>query len=98
MNQKAFRRANLTNFYGFSLFVEDFFQSSRRDFVNFLFWFDEKGQMEIADMNMKLRGETRQNAENKQTFGLTGKIEINEKTRQNSENKQTFDLTGKIKK
>ena len=33
---------------------------------------------------------TRQNAENKQTFGLTGKIEINEKTRQNVENKQTW--------
>ena len=39
---------------------------------------------------------TRQNAENKQTFDLTGKIEIEEKTRQNAENKQTFDLIGKI--
>ena len=28
--------------------------------------------------------------ENKQTFDLTGKIEIDEKTRQNTENKQTF--------
>ena len=32
---------------------------------------------------------SRQNAENKQTFGFTGNIEINEKTRQNTENKQT---------
>ena len=39
---------------------------------------------------------TCQNAENKQTFDLTGKIERNEKTRQNTENKQTFDLTAKI--
>ena len=31
---------------------------------------------------------TRQNAENKQTFDLTGKIEIVRKTRQNAENKQ----------
>ena len=38
---------------------------------------------------------TRQNAENKQTFGLTYKIEIEGKTRQNAENKQTFSLTGK---
>ena len=34
---------------------------------------------------------TRQNAENKQTFGLKWKTEINEKTRQNVENKQTFE-------
>ena len=34
-----------------------------------------------------------QNAENKQTFDLTGKIEMNEKTCQNAENKQTFGLT-----
>ena len=40
---------------------------------------------------------TRQNVENKQTFDLTGKIEIERKTRQNAENKQTFDLTGKLK-
>ena len=40
---------------------------------------------------------SRQNAENKQTFDLTGKIKIDEKTRQNTENKQTFDLTGKLK-
>ena len=39
---------------------------------------------------------THLNTERKQTFGLTGKIEINEKTRQNAENKQTFSLTGKI--
>ena len=32
---------------------------------------------------MKFIGKSRQNAENKQTFDLTGKIEINEKTRQN---------------
>ena len=40
---------------------------------------------------------TRQNTENKLTFDLTGKIEveIEEKTRQNAENKQTFDLSGK---
>ena len=37
---------------------------------------------------------TRQNAENKQTFDLTGKIEIEGKTRQNAENKQTFGLFG----
>ena len=48
-----------------------------------------------------MRGKSRQNAENKQTFDLTGKIEIeieggNRKTRQNAENKQTFDLTGKV--
>ena len=39
--------------------------------------------------------ETRQNAENKQAFDLTGKIEINEKTRQNAKSKQTFDLNWK---
>ena len=38
---------------------------------------------------------TRQFAENKQTFDLTGKIETKGKTRQNSKNKQTLDLTGK---
>ena len=45
-----------------------------------------------------MRGKTRQNAENKQTFDLTGKIEIEVKTRQNAENRQTFDLnlTGKL--
>ena len=37
---------------------------------------------------------TRQTAENKQTFVLTGKINWR-KTRQNAENKHTFDLTGK---
>ena len=42
-----------------------------------------------------MRKKSRQIAENKQTFGLTGEIEINEKTRQNAENKQTFGLTGK---
>ena len=35
---------------------------------------------------------SRQNTENKQTFDLSGKIDIEEKTRQNAENKQTFDL------
>ena len=37
---------------------------------------------------MIFRGKSRQNAENKQTFGLTGKIEIDEKSRSNVENKQ----------
>ena len=41
---------------------------------------------------MILRGKTRENAENKQTFGLPGKFETNEKTRQNIENKQTCHL------
>ena len=40
---------------------------------------DLKGKIEINE-------KTRQNAEDKQTFGLTGKIEIDEKTRQNAEN------------
>ena len=35
---------------------------------------------------------SRQNAENKQTFDLSGKFEISEK---NSENKQTFGFKGK---
>ena len=43
----------------------------------------------------KILQKTPLNAENKQTFGLTGKIEISEKSRQNAENKQTFSLTGK---
>ena len=38
----------------------------------------------------------RPTAENKQTFGLTGKIQFEGKNCQNAENKQTFDLTGKI--
>ena len=45
-------------------------------------------------------GKTRQTTENKQTFDLTGKIEIVEivrKTRQNAENKQTFCLAEKLK-
>jgi len=41
---------------------------------------------------LKLMKKTRQNAKNKQTLNLTGKIEIEGKTRQNSVNKQTFDL------
>ena len=51
---------------------------------------------------MKSRGKSRQNAEDaedKQTFDLTEKIEIEGKTgknRQNAENKQSFGLTGKI--
>ena len=39
---------------------------------------------------LKLRGKTRQNAGNKQTFDFTRKIEIEGKTRQNAENKQTL--------
>ena len=38
---------------------------------------------------------TCQNAENKQTFDLTGKIEIEGKTRQNAESKQTFEKNRK---
>ena len=48
---------------------------------------------------IEIEGKTRQNAaENKQTFDLTRKIEIDieVKTRQKAENKETFDLTGKI--
>ena len=41
---------------------------------------------EFEDANEK----TRQNSENKQTFDLMGKIEIEGKTCQNAENKQTF--------
>ena len=41
---------------------------------------------------LKLRGKTRQNALNEQTFDLMGKIEIEEKTRQTTENKQTFGI------
>ena len=64
--------------------------------------------MEIEDIRMKkgyavifLRRywnneKTRQNAENKQTLDLSGKIEIEGKTRQNAGNKQTFDFTRKI--
>ena len=37
-------------------------------------------------------GKTRQIAENKQTFDLSGKIEIEGKNRQNAENKETFSL------
>ena len=33
----------------------------------------------------EIEEKTRQNAENKQTFGLTGEIDIEEKTRQNAE-------------
>ena len=40
--------------------------------------------------NFKIEEKFRQNAENKQTFGLTGKIEIDEKYRQNAENEQTL--------
>ena len=43
---------------------------------------------------IEINEKTRQIAENKQTFDLKAKIEI-EKTRQNTENKQTLDLTGK---
>ena len=46
-------------------------------------------------VKIEIERKTRQNAENKQTFDLTGKIEIEGKTRQNAENKQTFDLTRK---
>ena len=50
-------------------------------------------------MKIEIEEKSRQNPENKQTFGLiglTGKTEI-EKTRQNAENKQTFDLMVKIR-
>ena len=58
--------------------------------------------MKINKLGLKWKIEneekSRQNAENKQTFGLTGKIEKkNEKSRQKAENKQTLGLTGKIK-
>ena len=43
-----------------------------------------------------MKKKTRQNPENKQTFGLRGKIEISEKTRQNTENKQTFGCRDKL--
>ena len=39
---------------------------------------------------------SRQYAENKQTFDLTGKIEKGKKTCQTAENKQTCDFSGKI--
>ena len=45
---------------------------------------------------LKLRGKTRQNTQNKETFDLAGKIEIEGRTRQNAENKQAFDSVGKI--
>ena len=49
--------------------------------------------------NRKIEGKrTRQSAKSKQTFDLTGKIEIGieGKIRQNAGNKQKFDLMGKI--
>ena len=52
--------------------------------------------MKVLYRNWILGEKTCQNAENKHTFDLREKIEIDEKTRQNAENKQTFDLTGKI--
>ena len=48
---------------------------------------------------IEIKVKSRQNAENKQTFALMGKIEFEqfeEKSRQTAENKQTFGLTGKI--
>ena len=45
---------------------------------------------------LEIERKTRQNAENKQTFDLTRKIENDEKTCQNAENKQTFEFDGKI--
>ena len=39
---------------------------------------------------IEIEGKTRQNAENKQTFDLTRKLNFEEKTRQNAENKQTL--------
>ena len=41
---------------------------------------------------IEINEKSRQNAENKQTFDLTGKIGIDEKTRQNAKN--TYDLLG----
>ena len=41
------------------------------------------------------RRKTRQNADSKQTFDLTRKIEIERKSCQNTENKQTFDSAEK---
>ena len=41
---------------------------------------------------------TRQKSENKQTFDLMWKIEVEGKSRQNAENKQTFGLTRKTEK
>ena len=41
----------------------------------------------MGKIENELRGKSRQNAENRQTFDLTGKIEIEGKTRQNAKNK-----------
>ena len=41
-----------------------------------------------------MRGKTRQTVENKHTFDLTEKNEIDEKNRQNTENKQTLIFDG----
>ena len=52
----------------------------------------------LSDLSPRFSGDpennekTRQNAENKQTFDLSGKIDIEGKTRQNTENKQTFGI------
>ena len=45
---------------------------------------------------LKTMKKIRQNAENKQTFDLSQKIENDRKTRQNSESKQRFDLNRTI--
>ena len=52
----------------------------------------------LCDLSPRFSGDpennekTRQNAKNKYTFDLSGKIEIKGKTRQNAENKQTFGI------
>ena len=47
-------------------------------------------------INLSSIEKIRRNAENKQTFDLSGKIEIEGKTRQNAENKQTILFTMEI--
>ena len=42
-----------------------------------------------------IKGKTRQNTENKQTFDMMAKIEIEEKNRKNAKSKQTFYLIAK---
>ena len=57
-------------------------------FVQFSFHRSENlVKRKLDNIWRKTDKKSRQNAENKQTFGLTGKIERNEKSRQNIENK-----------
>jgi len=66
------------------------------DYVNFWHYpFLGISEFLTFEFRFKNNEKTRQNAENKRTFDLTGKIETR-KNRQNAENRQTFDLTGKI--